>query len=186
MPCRVYNLIAQLCQINNIIRVKCAKSSIVIQTSASQTLMCMGNWGPCYNADSDSVNLRWYPESHNANKLPGNAMVLIWESHTEWWGIRPQSTDVKWIYTFGGQEKGIDIIWSGIDVCMYTWSCPTLYDPMDCSPLGSSDHGIFQARIQNWVAISYSRGSSWPRDRTCPFCVYCIADSLPLSHRGSP
>ena len=36
-------------------------------------------------------------------------------------------------------------------------SCPTLYDPMDCSLLGSSVHGIFQARILEWVAISFSR-----------------------------
>ena len=38
-------------------------------------------------------------------------------------------------------------------------SCPTLCDPMDCSPPGSSIHGIFQARILEWVAISFSRGS---------------------------
>ena len=35
-------------------------------------------------------------------------------------------------------------------------SCPTLCDPMDCSPPGSSIHGIFQARILEWVAISFS------------------------------
>ena len=39
-------------------------------------------------------------------------------------------------------------------------SCPTLCDPMDCSPLGSPVHGIFQARILEWVAIHFSRGSS--------------------------
>ena len=42
------------------------------------------------------------------------------------------------------------------------WIC----NSMDCSPSGSSVHGILQARILEWVAISYSRGSSWPRDRT--------------------
>ena len=42
--------------------------------------------------------------------------------------------------------------------------CPTLCDPMDCSPPGSSIHGILQARILEWVAISFSRGSSQPRD----------------------
>ena len=41
--------------------------------------------------------------------------------------------------------------------------CPTLCDPMDCSLPGSSLHGIFQARILEWVAIPSSRGSSWPR-----------------------
>ena len=43
--------------------------------------------------------------------------------------------------------------------------CPTLCDPMDCS-LPGSIHGIFQARILEWVAITFSRGSSRPRDRT--------------------
>ena len=45
-------------------------------------------------------------------------------------------------------------------------SCLTLYDPMDCNPPGSSAHGIFQARILEWVATSCSRGSSRPRDQT--------------------
>ena len=42
-------------------------------------------------------------------------------------------------------------------------SCPTLSDPMDCSPPGSSVHGIFQARVLEWGAIPFSRGSSWSR-----------------------
>ena len=45
-------------------------------------------------------------------------------------------------------------------------SCPTLCYPMDCSLPGSSLHGILQARVLEWVAISFSRGSSRPRDRT--------------------
>ena len=45
-------------------------------------------------------------------------------------------------------------------------SCPTLWDPMDCSLPGSFIHGIFQARILEWVAISFSRRSSQPRDWT--------------------
>ena len=45
-------------------------------------------------------------------------------------------------------------------------SCPTLCDPMDCSPPGSSVHGILQARILKWVAIPFSKGSSQPRDWT--------------------
>ena len=44
--------------------------------------------------------------------------------------------------------------------------CPTLWDPMDCSPPGSSVHGIFQAGILERVSISFSRGSSRPRDQT--------------------
>ena len=45
-------------------------------------------------------------------------------------------------------------------------SCLTLCDPVDCSPPGSSIHGILQARILEWVTISFSRGSSRPRDQT--------------------
>ena len=45
-------------------------------------------------------------------------------------------------------------------------SCPTLGDPMNCSPPGSSLRGILQARVLEWVAISFSRRSSQPRDRT--------------------
>ena len=45
-------------------------------------------------------------------------------------------------------------------------SCPTLCDPIDCSLPGSSVHGIFQAIVLEWIAISFSRGSSQPRART--------------------
>ena len=47
-----------------------------------------------------------------------------------------------------------------------TQSCLTLCNPMDCSPSGFSMRGILQARILEWVAIPFSRGSSLPRDRT--------------------
>ena len=50
-------------------------------------------------------------------------------------------------------------------------SCPTLCDPVDCSPPGSSVHEIFQARILEWVAISFSKGSSQSRDRTRVSCT---------------
>ena len=45
---------------------------------------------------------------------------------------------------------------------------------MDCSLSGSSVHGIFQARILEWVAMPSSRGSSQPRDQTCVYYVSCI------------
>ena len=49
--------------------------------------------------------------------------------------------------------------------------CPTLCDPVYCSPPGSSVRGILQARILGWVAISFSRGSSQPRDQTRVSCI---------------
>ena len=50
-------------------------------------------------------------------------------------------------------------------------SCLTFCDPVDCSPPGFSVHGILQARILKWVAIPFSRGSSWPRDWTRVSCI---------------
>ena len=52
--------------------------------------------------------------------------------------------------------------------------CVQLCNSMDCSLPGSTVHWILQARILEQVAISYSRGSSQPRDRTCVSCISCI------------
>ena len=76
-------------------------------------------------------------------------------------------------------------LWTGYNICLapsltteYEWVSDwsrsvmsTLCNPMDCSPPSSSVHGIFQARILEWVAISFSRGSSWPRDQTQVSCI---------------
>ena len=53
--------------------------------------------------------------------------------------------------------------------------CVTLCDPIDYSLPGSSLHGILQARILEWVAMPFPRGSSWPRDQTCGSWGYCSA-----------
>ena len=53
-------------------------------------------------------------------------------------------------------------------------SCPTLCDPLDCSPPCSSVPGILQAKIQDWVAILFIRGSSQPRAQTHVSFVSCI------------
>ena len=69
---------------------------------------------------------------------------------------------------------------------LVTQSCPTLCDPMNCSPPGSSVHGIFRARILEWVAISFSRGTSRPRDQTqvytagsLPHCRWITDKTIP-------
>ena len=62
--------------------------------------------------------------------------------------------------------------WQGfISECEVARSCQTLCDPTDCSLPGSSIHGIFQARVLEWVAIAFSKGSSWPRDRIQVSCI---------------
>ena len=82
-----------------------------------------------------------------------------------------------------GMQRLPWILWMGQQLCRGGGAqlCLTLCDPMDCSLPGSSVHGISQARILEWVAISSSRGSSQPRDLNLYRQVY----SLPLYHLGS-
>ena len=75
----------------------------------------------------------------------------------------------------GWQKPKTWRIWCHIPTDVCAQSCLILCDPVDCSPPGSSVYGIFQARILEWVTISYSRGSSWPRDWIHVSCVSCIA-----------
>ena len=80
------------------------------------------------------------------------------------------SVDVLLLFVKKGQKSGIDTRYiSAVCVCACS-SCPTLCVPMDCSPPDSSVHVIFQARILEWVAISFLRGSSWLRDWTLISC----------------
>ena len=61
---------------------------------------------------------------------------------------------------------------------LVTQSCPTLHYHMDYSPPGSSVCEILQARILEWVAISFSRGSSWLRDQPHVSCVSCLGRQI--------
>ena len=72
--------------------------------------------------------------------------------------------------SIGSHRVGHD--WSDLAVAVaVSKSCPTLCGPMDCSPPGSSVHRISQARILQWVAISFSGGSSRPRGQTFVSCI---------------
>ena len=76
-----------------------------------------------------------------------------------------------------------------LPACKCSLSHVRLCDPMDCSPPGSSVHGIFQARILEWVAIYYSRRSSNSRTvQTHIFCTSCFDRQVLycLHHLGSP
>ena len=65
-------------------------------------------------------------------------------------------------------------------VCSVTQLCSTLCEPMDYSPPGPSVHGISQARILEWVAIPFSKGSFQPRNWTHIFCVSCITRRIAI------
>ena len=68
---------------------------------------------------------------------------------------------------------------------VFAQSCPTFGDPMDCSLAGSSLRGIFQARVLEWVAISFSRGI-FPTQGLNPGLPHCRQMLYHLSHQGSP
>ena len=89
-------------------------------------------------------------------------MCVFWETTTRQtlWETLGISEGEQWPVWFTSGQ---------VCCCLVTKSRPNLCDAMDCSPPGSSVHGIFQARILEWVATSSSRGSSWPRDRTLIF-----------------
>ena len=74
---------------------------------------------------------------------------------------------------------------SGISSAKSLQSCPTPCDPMDCSPPGSSVHGILQTRILEWEAIPSSRGSSQPRDQPSRLLHWQVG-SLTLAPPGKP
>ena len=78
------------------------------------------------------------------------------------------------------REGGCDKAWKTIQerlavgvvvVVVLSLSRIQLLQPVDCSPPGSSVHGILQARIVDWVAISFSRGSTPPSDQTHISCI---------------
>ena len=87
-------------------------------------------------------------------------------------GLNPVSHTAGRFFTFWATRE------ASKTKCLHSKSCPTLCDPMDCSLPGSSVHRIFQVRIQEWVAISFFRGSSQPRDQTHIPCVSCIGRQI--------
>ena len=112
-------------------------------------------------------------------------MILGWipylkeKSTMKNWLITVDNTDIIYLLVFQ-MFYWLHIYWSWLSpvlfllyACMHTQSFPTLCNPMDCSLPGCSVYGIFQARILEWVANSFSRGSSWPWDGTCISCVSC-------------
>ena len=88
------------------------------------------------------------------------------------WGVeKNKSMDFRWEYEVWCQSIKSGTRKSLSEGCEVSQSCLTLYDPVDYSLPGSSIHGIFQARVLEWVAISFSRGSSQPRGWTWISCI---------------
>ena len=100
-------------------------------------------------------------------------------------GLKTWSQTVRWLWEIcwhACASASILIYKTGVtaSLCAVAQSHPTLCNPLDCSPPGSSVDGIFQARILEWVATSCSRASSCPRDWTHISCIFSLV-SLALA-----
>ena len=119
--------------------------------------------------------------------LPGSSVHGIFQARILEWVAMPSSressqpkdqTHVSYVYLHW-PVGSLPLVLPGKPLCIIfslkvkSVSRVQLCDPMDCSLPGSSVHGIFQVRLLEWAAISFSRRSSWPRDQTL---VSCIAD----------
>ena len=125
------------------------------------------------------------PEKEMATYPSILAWTIPWTDSSVWrslvHGVEKSQTQLSdWAYTFprvigitcyehflSGNKGPINIRAPNISVKVkVTQSCPTLCDPMDCSLPGSSVHAILQARILEWIAVPFSRGSSQSRNQT--------------------
>ena len=103
-----------------------------------------------------------------------NSIFSIW-LWNQWLSLKPAPADGSlWGHCDDGPGPCFWFWYHPLCLCSVTLLCPTLCDPVDCSPLGFSVHGISQARILEWVAIFFSRASSWPRDWTHISSGSCI------------
>ena len=108
----------------------------------------------------NSWSISWTEESSGLQSIGSHRVRYDWTAHT---------------FTFSGHQA--------LSLCSISQLCLTLCDPLDYSLPGSPVHGILQARILEWVAISSSRGSSQPRIKlTSPVSPLQVV--LPLSHQG--
>ena len=139
-------------------------------------------WLPTEQKLAQKVTSRQFrkqaPPSSGAAACPGPwSCLFIWRGQrlTKWWK-RSNLSSILWASFELGQEgatlRGSCIITKRKkEESEVAQSSPTVCNPMDCSLLGSSIHGIFQARILEWVAISFPRRSSRPRDWTWVFHI---------------
>ena len=156
----------------------CTLAIVQVINVATDFIVCRWEWIWSYSFASwppahllSQARERWLPSYSRGCAAPqtwlGQALASCWTPQV--WPGAPMGAS----HACGAAAEG--------DTCFP--KCPTLCDPTDCGPPGSSVHGILQARILEWVAIPFSRGSSWPRDGTR---VSHMQGDYHLSHQGSP
>ena len=119
----------------------------------------------CYTVPALDTFYEYYSDFHfsflvDTGWLLPWALILLLNS--SFWLVSPTALPCSWV-----------CVCVCVCVCKVAQSCPILCNPMDCDPPGSSVLGILQARILEWVAISFSRGSSQLRYGTHVSYVSC-------------
>ena len=169
-------------------------SDVSAACSFSPTHVCLGHPGPttppALSAEGEA------PQSLGVLQTSAMGQVYFWGPPVSLFGASPPTHgDPQQAHTHPAANASQLLISRNFGsqltlhccCCLVAKWCPTLCNSMDCSSTSSSIHGIYQARILEWVAISYSRGSSRPRTKPMSLVSLALASgSLPLSHLGSP
>ena len=131
------------------------------------TLSALTGRAACSPLFLGKVQCRGTDDTRKVDFITSNENSRLWSSQKSLWWIFDRSPHPNTM------PSALHILG---DLCMLSrFSHVRLFvTPMDCSLPGSSVHGIFQARILEWVAMPSSRGSSWARDQTCISYVACI------------
>ena len=151
-------------------------------------VLCMSR-GFCKNQGEENKNQCvkcWRHWKHNNKSVysqtPGCRVLCHFSSFRDWTQVSRVSCIGRQIFFLTTEPLGSPCSNVKSKKVLVVQSCPTLCDPMDCSPPGSSVHGTLQARILKWVAIPFSRLSSWPRHWTGS--LHCRPILYRLSHQG--
>ena len=135
--------------------------TIGLPSSTWSTEQCKQHWDGCIS----NRLLAWSPRCHHV--LRNLLFPQTLPDSFSLWIIIPAAPRAWWIPARELEPPLGDL--SSLcpcSCCLVTQSCLTLFNPVDCSLPGSSIHGILQARMLEWVAVSCSRGSSPPRGWT--------------------
>ena len=110
---------------------------------------------------------RWVSPGLGREGCGGAGGEWVWPKKGHTGVLANSSVSCLWWWTHTCCKVAQNYIHTRYCCCLVAETCLTLCNPVDCSPPSSSVHGISQARILEWVAISSSRGSSPPSDRIC-------------------
>ena len=121
----------------------------------------------CRKLSWKSFAIDWSPHKHRAYFC----LSLFWISREAHWTRTPGSNTTPFQTCINIIALVVLVFFLSFFLFCFAQLCPTLCNLMDCSPPASSVHRILQARIPEWIASFYSRGSSWPRDQFHTSCT---------------